>query len=159
MAKRFTDTEKYKDPWFRKLSPKHKILFLFMCDDCNHAGIWKENFDAFNIYYGMQADHKDMKAYGDKVIKVDSDTYLIKSFIKFQYGNLNPQNKAHFGVIRALTYANIDYSEYVAPLKPLPRCTGIGIGEGIGAGIGVGTGVGTQSKKDEPGITTDQIPF
>ena len=148
MAKRFTDTEKYKDPWFRRLEPKIKILFLFMCDDCNHAGIWKENFDLFKLMYGFDVTHEDMLKLGDKVLRINEETYLIQSFIKFQYGNLNPNNKAHYGVIRALNYLGIDYQQYIAPLKELARCTGIGIGNGEGTGIGKGNG-----------ITTTDIPF
>jgi len=161
MAKRFTDSEKYKDPWFRKLKPEIKMLFLFICDDCNHAGIWKENFDSFFMYYNFRLNHDDMKPLSEKVIRIDSDTYLIKSFIKFQYGNLNPQNKAHLGVIRALNYAGVDYMEYVAPLKQLQSCTGIGTGTGTEAGIEVKTGTGTPGfvRQSNTGLTTSDIPF
>lgn len=156
MAKRFTDTEKYKDPWFRRLKPALKTLFLFMCDDCNHAGIWKENFDSFELYYGFKLTHDDMIGFGDKVLQLDNDTYLIRNFIKFQYGELNPDNKAHLGVIRALSYAGFDPEIYIAPSKRLQRCTGIGIGIGEGAGIGIGTGVGTSGKET---ISVNEIPF
>jgi hypothetical protein len=153
MPKRFTDSDKYKDPWFRKLTPKCKILFQFMCDDCNHAGIWKENLETFNFIYKMDATSKDITMLGDKVIKINDETYLIQSFIKFQYGKLNPQNKAHLGVIRALSYASIDYTPYLAPSKDLDSPQGIGTGIREEAGIGVREG----SQPFE--LTSKDIPF
>lgn len=160
MAKRFTDTEKYKDPWFRRLKPELKTLFLFMCDDCNHAGVWKENLDTFNFIYKTNVQSQEIDTMGDKVQKINDDTYLLHSFIKFQYGDLNPENKAHFGVIRALQYAGVDYTPYLAPSKQLPSSQGIGTGNGEGSGNGVGTGVGTQSVETTTlGITTREVPF
>lgn len=156
MAKRFTDTEKYKDPWFRKLTPMAKTLFLFMCDDCNHAGIWKENLETFNFVYKSNATYSNIEEFGDKVIKIDNDTYLIHSFIKFQYGMLNPDNKAHFGVIRALSYAGIDYKQYVAPSKALGSSQGIGTGNGEGKEAGIGK---RNSKGKVAAVTVDDVPF
>lgn len=135
------------------------MLFLFMCDDCNHAGIWKENFDLFKLYYGFSVGHSDMHLFGDKVARISDDTYLLQNFIKFQYGNLNPANKAHLGVIRALTYAGVDYHDYEAPLKPLGSPTGIGTGEGAGIGLGTGTGSGSPVERNTGYYTTDDLPF
>lgn len=157
MPKRFTDTNKYKDPWFRKLEPKLKVLFLFMCDDCDHAGVWKENFQTFNMLFGFNASASDMVGFGDKILMLNEETYLIRSFIKYQYGPLNPDNKAHLGVIRALSYAGVDYAGYIKKGKDLQRSTGIGIGIGEGTGIGIGTGVGTDAPA--PTITSKEIPF
>ncbi len=154
MAKRFTDSEKYKDPWFRKLTPKSKMLFLFMCDDCNHAGVWKENLETFNFIYKMDASKDDINALGEKVLKINEETYLIQSFIRFQYGELNPQNKAHLGVIRALKYASIDYMPYIAPSKDLHSPQGIGIGKGEREEAGNGIRNGTTTD-----FTTTDIPF
>jgi len=158
MAKRFTDTEKYKDPWFRRLTPKAKILFQFICDDCNHGGIWKENFETFKFYYNITVTHKTMKEFGDKVHRIDNDTYLIRSFIKFQYGKLNPSNKAHLGAIRALHYAGIPELDQMLTTKGPHSSLGIGTGEGNGTGEGSdkGNGEGTRGKKHP---TVDDIPF
>lgn len=156
MAKRFTDSEKYKDPWFRRLRPPLKMLFQFMCDDCNHAGIWKENFDSFESYYKISLTHDDMKDFGERVSRIDEDTYLIKSFVKFQYGTLNPNNNAHLGVIKAMQYSGVDVSPYLAPSEPLGRVTGKGKGLGAGYGIGKGLGEGLPCKKT---ISVNEIPF
>ena len=156
MAKRFSDTEKYKDPWFRNLKPSLKTLFLFMCDDCNHAGVWKENFKIFELMFEYIVTHKDLKGFGDKVVRIDEDTYLLVNFIRFQYGKLNVANKAHLGVVRALEYVGVNPDEYIAPSKPLPRCTGVGVGVGVGVGTGIGIGVGIGTDND---LTSSTIPF
>ena len=39
MAKRFTDTDKWKKGFMKSLSTKYKLLWLYIVDDCNHAGI------------------------------------------------------------------------------------------------------------------------
>lgn len=42
MPKRLTDTDIWKNQrWFRKLSPEDKLAWLYIKDQCNHAGIWK----------------------------------------------------------------------------------------------------------------------
>ena len=39
MAKRFTDTDKWKKGFIRNLPTKYKLLWLYILDDCNHAGV------------------------------------------------------------------------------------------------------------------------
>jgi len=57
MPKRFTDSEKWKDPWFRKLSTTGKLLFLYLCDQCDIAGFWEIDLDraAFDIGYPQKS--------------------------------------------------------------------------------------------------------
>ena len=38
MAKRFTDNEKWKNQFFKGLSTVNKLFFLYILDDCDHAG-------------------------------------------------------------------------------------------------------------------------
>ena len=44
MAKRFTDTDKWKKGFIRNLPTKYKLLWLYILDDCNHAGVWETDF-------------------------------------------------------------------------------------------------------------------
>jgi len=37
--KRFTETTKWDDPWFRKLSPTAKLLWGYITDKCNAVGL------------------------------------------------------------------------------------------------------------------------
>lgn len=119
MAKRFADTAKHKDPWWKSLPTNHKILFDFMCLDCDCAGFWKVNFDTFELLYKIKMTQDDMGVFGKKVIRIDEETYFMTSFIKVQYTKLNFNNNAHRGVLNLLNYYNIETSPYVAPAKGL----------------------------------------
>lgn len=38
MTRRLTETEKWRDKWFRKLPKDSKLMFLWLCDNVDHAG-------------------------------------------------------------------------------------------------------------------------
>lgn len=113
MAKRFTDTDKYKKPFIRGLHGAYKLLWDYLYHDCNHAGIWIVDFDIAQIYLGadMQVNKKDALEYFNKneerVIEFEKNKWFIPSFIDFQYGELNPKNRAHNSVINILTKNNL----------------------------------------------------
>ncbi len=44
MSKRFADTDKYKKPFIRNLPAAYKLLWDYICLDCDHAGIWQVDF-------------------------------------------------------------------------------------------------------------------
>lgn len=112
MAKRFTDTGKWDKAWFRKLSPKMKCVWMFLCDRCDHAGVWEFDEDAFIYFVGEKITSTEiLNTFGDKVEFCSKDKLVIKSFIEFQYGNLNPANRVHQSVLNRL--------EKLAPCKPL----------------------------------------
>lgn len=141
MAKRFTDTEKWKDEWFLELEPLMKILWLYMLDTCDHAGVWKVNFKLASYSIGTALDRQSaLNALGDRIHVISLDKWHIPKFITYQQkGFLNPSNKSHKGILNLLDYHKIDSSPFLAPSKPLrsevtldQRGTGIGIGIGIG---------------------------
>jgi hypothetical protein len=118
MAKRFTDTEKWKKPFIRNLSAPYKLLWLYICDDCDHAGIWQVDIDVARIRIGEQiTECEALKFFGDKVVRIDEgNKWYIPSFIDFQYpSGLNPDNKAHGGIIKVLQKYNLIDAEF----KPL----------------------------------------
>lgn len=105
MARRFTDTEKWKKPFIRGLQGAYKLLWLYICDDCDHAGIWQVDMDVAKIRIGEDIDvNNALASFGDKVVSFDNGTkWFIPSFLEFQYpSGLNPENNAHSGVIRLL---------------------------------------------------------
>lgn len=107
MSKRFTDTDKWKDEWFKKLNPAHKLLWLYISDDCNHAGIWHVDLEIAQLRIGYESEiDKDfaLELFGDKIISKDNgEKWFIPSFIEEQYGRLNSANKVHNSVIKLLS--------------------------------------------------------
>jgi len=102
MAKRFTDTEKWKKPFIRGLQGAYKLLWLYICDDCDHAGIWQVDMEVAAIRIGEKIDIKEaINSFGDKIVIFDKgNKWFIPSFIEFQYpSGLNPENRAHNSTI------------------------------------------------------------
>jgi hypothetical protein len=134
MAKRFTDTEKYKKHFVRSLKAPYKLLWDYILCDCNHAGIWIVDFEAARMYLGkdvkiceraaLEAFNKDEK----RVIPIDyGEKWFIVGFIEYQYGELNPRNRVHASVIKMLERyglwkdgkLNVDVSN--VPVRKLPQ--------------------------------------
>lgn len=104
MSKRFTDTAIWDKAWFRKLSPRLKEAWRYLCEKCDHAGIWDIDMEAMSFNVGEIVtliellEFFDISQYDNKVV--------INSFIEFQYNcskdKLNPQNNVHKSVIERL---------------------------------------------------------
>jgi len=126
MAKRFTDTNKYKKPFIRGLKGAYKLLWDYLYHDCDHAGIWIVDFDIAQIYIGfdMQVEKNEaLKLFNNdecRIIEIDNGTkWFIPSFINFQYGELNEKNRAHNSVIQILNKNNLlkENKPLTSPLK------------------------------------------
>lgn len=125
MAKRFTDTDKYKKPFLRAMPGAYKLLWDYICNDCNHAGIWIVDFEIAQMYVGSDMKINKAKALqlfnADKirVIEIKGGKYwFIFSFIEFQYGILNPLNRAHNSVINCLSSYDL-WDDIKNKIKPL----------------------------------------
>lgn len=103
MAKRFTATEKWDDPFFFELEPRYKLFWIYLLDKCNHAGIWDMNKRMAEFCVGEKIDWDKVIEIFDGRIKVSNKgKWFIPKFIYFQYGVLNPENRAHASVISIL---------------------------------------------------------
>lgn len=125
MANRLTDTGKWSKVWFRKLEPKWKLLWLFMLDNCDAAGVWEMDLELASIYIGEKLDPVEALAIFKEHIGVihGGKRWLILDFVTFQYkvgsiDKLNRNNKAHLGVIRLIERHG---EEYRGALKGLRR--------------------------------------
>jgi len=125
MAKRFTDTNKYKKPFIRSLQGPYKVLWDYLYHECDHAGIWIVDFEIAQIYIGsdLPVNYLDaLKFFNSdekRIIEIDDcKKWFIPSFIDFQYGELNPQNRAHNSVISILKRYNL-YEENKGLIRPL----------------------------------------
>jgi hypothetical protein len=102
MSKRFTETGKWSKAWFQDLPAKHKLLWLYLCDNCDCAGFWSVNWRQASFQIGEAVGQEDVQAFGDRLAMVDADTLHIVTFVEFQYGNLSEACKAHIPILKAL---------------------------------------------------------
>ena len=114
MAKRFTDTNKYKKPFMRNLPGAYKLLWDFLYHDCDHAGIWIVDFEIAQTYVGKDMPITQggaLTLFNDdeiRIVKIDGGKkWFIPSFILFQYGKLSEKNRAHLNVISVLKKYNL----------------------------------------------------
>jgi Ni/Co efflux regulator RcnB len=116
MAKRFTDNNKWKKRWFKELPMQYKLLWIYILDDCDHAGIWEVDLDVAEIRIHPTPDGKvsflqneceDIFADQIVVLKEHNHKWFIPDFITFQYGKLNPSSRVHQSVIQILEKYNL----------------------------------------------------
>lgn len=141
MAYRFSDTGKWSDEWFVDLPPSEKLLFMYLCDNCDMAGFYELSLRKLTFDTGLSKDEIIGALKGLQrgyVLSEDNKVIFIKNFLKHQKNlPLNPDNKAHRGIIgRFSNYSEkftIDLISFVnkGVSKGLGSPTGIGIGNGI----------------------------
>lgn len=102
MSKRFTDSEKFRDSWYRKLSPTLKCFWEYLLSECDSAGIIDIDFESASFHIGAEVTVDDLSKYDGRVILLPDGKYFIPKFIEFQQGALNPQNNAHKPIIERL---------------------------------------------------------
>lgn len=104
MPKRFTDTDKWKKQFLRGLQGAYKLLWLYILDDCDHAGIWQVDFEVARIRIGEQVDKQTaINIFADRIQVFNNGTkWFIRDFIEFQYGDLSEKNRMHLSVIQIL---------------------------------------------------------
>lgn len=87
MAKRFTDTNKWRNEWFRTLPLKAKLTWIYLCDECDHAGVWKSDFGLASFQLGFSINQNDLNDwFKEKIHFFNKDSLLILPFFTFQYG-------------------------------------------------------------------------
>jgi hypothetical protein len=107
MAKRLTDTDKWKDDWYISLTNDYKIVWQWLLDNCNHAGILKPSFSIMNMFCHVKLDEKKLLEIFENRVFKHENIYFIPKFIKFQYGNLNSRKPVILSVIKTLKEYNL----------------------------------------------------
>lgn len=100
--KRFTDTLKWDDPWFRRLSPSLKCLWFYLVDKCDAAGVIEFDPEHASFHIGERVTFADLNEFGDRVAKLTEGKFHIVKFLKFQYSMLSEDSPAHRPVFAAL---------------------------------------------------------
>ena len=108
MGKRFTAPEKWADVWFRRLSPTHKLAWIYLTDNCDHAGVIELDSDLAEFQIGGEVDWDAMIGdSGGRIVKLPCGKLWLTKYIEFQHGALNPDNKAHRPAIHSFERHNL----------------------------------------------------
>lgn len=103
MAIRFSNSEKYKDPWFLELPPSGKLLFYFLIDNVDHAGFWEVSLRSIDFFLGLgekQFEQAEKSLEKVLIYSNDGDTIYFRNFLKHQKNiPLNKYNNAHKSII------------------------------------------------------------
>ena len=104
MAKRFTDSSKWKKPFFKGLSTVDKLFFLYLLDNCDHAGVWDVEMDVACLRIGEKLNPAELLQKFNGYVHVfdNYEKWFIPAFVEFQYGTLNLAVNAHKSVISIL---------------------------------------------------------
>lgn len=102
MSKRFTATEKWDKPWYRRLPSRLKCLWQFFCDRCDQAGVIEMDWELASFQIGEDVSASDLSYFADQIQEIGSGKLWLKAFVEFQYGKLSETCPAHKPVIRSI---------------------------------------------------------
>ena len=119
MAKRFMDNTIFEKQWFRKLPLRLKVVWFYLINKCNHAGVWECDIDLLSFQIGEPFTLDEiMEAFGDNIVELGDNKYYLSKFIEFQYGlPLNPSVRVHQSVIKLLNKYGIDLGNSLLSVK------------------------------------------
>ncbi|MBI3589933.1 MAG: hypothetical protein HY094_00970 [Candidatus Melainabacteria bacterium] len=121
--KRFTDTAKWQDPWFRKLPVEYKNLWQYITDTCDNSGVWKPDFELLSFCIGEHLEYEEalkvLNQDKERIKVLENGNWYIVGFISFQYGELKEQSKPHAHVLSLLKKHNLleEYAKGIHTLK------------------------------------------
>jgi len=120
MAKRFTDTRKWEDPWYQDLSPEMKCVWGFILDHCDNAGVWVVNTKLMCFQIGVKVSLEKIKSvFGNRLNEFADGKIWVPKFIEFQYGKLSESCLPHKKVFELLKAHGI-FSLYEVLLSRVP---------------------------------------
>lgn len=107
MAKRLTDTEKWNDDWYISLSNDYRIIWQWLLDNCNHAGICKRSMRLLNFMCNTNVTEEEMIVSMSGRVLISNNIWFIPKFLKFQYTSLTSQRPVIISVVKELEKHNL----------------------------------------------------
>lgn len=125
--KRFTETLKWDDPWFRSLKGVEKLVFLYVIDRCNNAGFWEIDEAGMAFQTKLSEAHIAGAWQGlARGLIVAGGWVWVRRFLRHQKNEkLNPENNAHTQIIALLAEQverfdnEPEFQKFLAPYQPL----------------------------------------
>jgi hypothetical protein len=122
-VKRFTDTGKWNDPWFRALTPTAKLLWSWLLDNCDNAGVIDPDIMLAAFQIGERVEEKHIAELGNRLQRLPSGKLWIPKFIKFQFGALSEESRVHSSVVKLLENHRllIEYRNRIDTVAATPK--------------------------------------
>jgi hypothetical protein len=104
MGKRFTATEKWEDPWYRKLPCRYRDFWQFILDRCDNAGVWIKDFEGASFFIGETITEEEVWPAinnGKERLKIlnGGSRWLVVDFVNFQFGTLSTNSRVHRSIM------------------------------------------------------------
>jgi hypothetical protein len=127
MPKRFTDKNKWDDEWYSLLDNDSKIVWEYLLDRCDHAGVGKLNMRMINFCCNVAWEQSKIESIFQTRLIFKVNFYFIPKYLKFQYPKgLNSKKPAIVSVRNILKEKGLyDYvsdlygNEYLMIKEPL----------------------------------------
>lgn len=159
MANRFTETGKWNDGWFLNLKPLEKLLFNYLCDNCNAAGIieiiiprWINDLRGSGHLTSKEIEGALKGLERSFIYSKEKDCLYLKTFLKHQRNlPLNPNNPAHKGILaRFADYAHkFDIEDINIFIEGASKGLQSPIGNGNSNSNGIMVGAGRKSINED----------
>jgi hypothetical protein len=101
VSRRMTDTGKWRDPWFRKLTPVAKLLWCYLCDNCDGLGIIELDTEGASFDIGAPITQPVLDELESRIDRKGSKM-LLKKFIDFQCVKLSDLCPAHKPILAGI---------------------------------------------------------
>lgn len=120
-GKRLTETSKWTEPWFRRLTPTAKGLWTWLNDNCDYAGVIDVDLELAAFQIGEAIEEKHLAELGDRLQALPNGKFWLRDFIPSQYGaKLSPDCSAHRAVLKLIQAHNLPYPNTTTTLgQPL----------------------------------------
>lgn len=112
-VKRLTQTDKWRDPWFRKLPGEAKLLWYYLCENCDQAGVIELDLELASLDTRQTIKAEHVAAIGDRLQVLPNGKLWIKGFITFQYGKLSRDCRPHWPVFAALEHHGLSPDTFI----------------------------------------------
>lgn len=101
MAKRYVETSRWDQAWFRKLGSEGRDIWNWLHDRCDSAGVWEIDFERFSFEVGFEVNMSRVReVFGNKIYDLGTGRLWLPRFISFQYSNMSSKNRAQLGIMK-----------------------------------------------------------
>ena len=107
--KRFTETTKWGQSWFRRLSQPGKLLWQYLNDHCDNSGVVEPDFELATFQIGQAVQEKDIAEFGARVQSLPNGKLWLTDFIRDQFGDLTGTSNVHKSVLKLIALHHLPY--------------------------------------------------